>query len=151
MGGSHVGRWLGRTLIVLAVALAVPSRAWANVEDHETALMTPEQLYQYEYVPDVEVRESTPVVRALPEDATTTDYINETVNSFNSVPVSSQNSSYTLLNTLRWLVGSFGSSQGDAMRNMIIVPAIGVCFLWWGVRKAVRIVMASARKGKASL
>lgn len=146
-----MGRWIGRVLLVLAVALAVPSRAWANVEDYETALMTPEQLYQYEYVPEVEVRESTPVVRALPDDADTTDWINDTVNSFNVVPLGSSRMSMQ-----QWLaaflgVSSSGSTHSGILRAMYIVPAVGIVFMWWGVRKVVRIVMASARKGKTSL
>lgn len=136
-------------LLVLAVALAVPTRAWANVEDYETALMTPEQLYQYEYVPDIEVRENAPVVRALPDNATTVDYVNDTLDQFNKVQLGSSYQDY--LGMLRALLGNSGGGPTLTIMRTVMTTAIGVCFLWWGVRKAVRIVMVSARKGKASL
>lgn len=33
----------------------------------------------------------------------------------------------------------------------IVASCIGIVFLWWGVRKAVRALMAAFRKGKVSV
>ena len=33
----------------------------------------------------------------------------------------------------------------------IVASGIGIVFLWWGVRKAVRALMAAFRKGKISV
>ena len=33
----------------------------------------------------------------------------------------------------------------------IIAACIGIVFMWWGVRKAVRALMAAFRKGKISV
>lgn len=33
----------------------------------------------------------------------------------------------------------------------IVASCIGIVFLWWGVRKAVRALMAAFRKGKISV
>ena len=33
----------------------------------------------------------------------------------------------------------------------IVAACIGIVFLWWGVRKAVRTIMAAFRKGKVSV
>lgn len=33
----------------------------------------------------------------------------------------------------------------------LVVSGIGLVFLWWGVRKALRSLMAAFRKGKMSL
>ena len=33
----------------------------------------------------------------------------------------------------------------------IVAACIGIVFLWWGVRKAVRALMAAFRKGKISV
>ena len=33
----------------------------------------------------------------------------------------------------------------------IVAACIGIVFMWWGVRKAVRTIMAAFRKGKVSV
>ena len=33
----------------------------------------------------------------------------------------------------------------------IVAACIGIVFMWWGVRKAVRALMAAFRKGKISV
>lgn len=33
----------------------------------------------------------------------------------------------------------------------LVVSGIGIVFMWWGVRKALRSLMAAFRKGKMSL
>ena len=33
----------------------------------------------------------------------------------------------------------------------IVAACIGIVFMWWGVRKAVRALMAAFRKGKSSV
>lgn len=35
--------------------------------------------------------------------------------------------------------------------STLVVSGIGLVFLWWGVRKALRSLMAAFRKGKMSL
>lgn len=138
-------------LALVLVVFICPSVALANVEDYETALMTPEQLYQYEYEPDVKEVESTPVVRALPDEATTVDYVNSTLDSFNSVKVGSANMSW--IDAVRAVLGNSasGSTHSGQLRALYIIPAIGICFMWWGVRKSIKVINKAWRKGKASL
>ena len=33
----------------------------------------------------------------------------------------------------------------------VVAACIGIVFMWWGVRKAVRTIMAAFRKGKVSV
>lgn len=111
-------------------------------EQYENTDVSYERDFNESYEP-VLIENTAPVVRALPNDATAVDYVNNTVDSFNSIPFET---SYhlTLLNTAQWFMGMFtGPNQA-----IFMIPAIGIVFLWWGVRKAIRMIMASFRKGR---
>lgn len=138
-------------LAVMFTMLCLPCSAWAAVEDHETALMSPEQLYQYEYVPEVMEVESAPVVRALPEDATATDYVNDTLDSFNVVPMGASGSPTSLLNSVRTLLGVTASGLSGSFRSMLLLVAVGIVFMWWGVRKVIRVLFAAFKNRRISV
>lgn len=106
--------------------------------------------YVESYVPELREVDYGPV-RALPEDATTVDYVNDTLDSFNQLSWSGFGSSRSLLRSLQIFLGNGTTGSYGIMRDLIVLPAIGVVFLWWGVRKAIRVVMTSWKKGKASL
>lgn len=138
-------------LAVVFALLCLPCSAWAAVEDHETALMSPEQLYQYEYVPDLNEVESVPVVRAVPDDATTVDWVNNTLDSFNGLQYASGNNKVLLVEGLRRFFGNSGNAGSLAQRNELILPAIGIVFMWWGVRKAIRVLFAALKNRRMSV
>ena len=56
----------------------------------------------------------------------------------------------SLVRTLAYFLGNTGAGHSGEMRNMLILPAIGLCFMWWGVRKGLRMIFAAFRKGKAT-
>lgn len=143
-------KWVRPFLVALLLMISLPMKAWANVEDYETALMTPEQLYQYEYEPVI-LEEEEFTVRAPAaevEEATTLDSIVQVAE--RAQRVNYNNTTVSLISATRQVFTSAQSGTGY-QTTALVITAAGMCFLWWGVRKAVRIVMASARKGKASL
>lgn len=99
-----------------------------------------EDRYQEGYEPDLTEPVSV-TRRELDEDATTVDYINDTVDSFNSVTWPS--SSQSLLVSIQTLFTRF--------RENVFLFAAGIVFMWWGVRKTVRMIMSAFRKGSASV
>lgn len=128
---------------LLTILLFVtPTVAFASVEDYETALMNPEQLYDYEYQPVYVVNE--PLRVELDNESTTVDYVNSTLDSINVNPWI--NSAYH--DMLGFIIQFFYMSGTPASRRyMVIVAAVGICFLYWGVRK-VKQILWSAFKGK---
>lgn len=141
--------WL--VILSMLCCLIVPSNAFAAVEDYETALMNPEQLYQYEYEPVYVEDNSVRSAPVLDENATTIDWVNSTVDSFNSVKVGSANMNF--LDAVRAVLGnsSSGSTHSGQLRALYLVPAVGMVFLYWGVRKAIRMLFAAFRKSRASV
>lgn len=138
-------RRIERFLLALVLCMCVlPTRAYANVEDYETALMNPEELYQYEYVPDVQKKENESSIKALPSDATTVDYIKLLADRFNTVTWGSTDR--PLHNFLTFF---FGNSPN--MVAMFVTPAICMCFMWWGLRKTYRMYVKVFRGGKLGL
>lgn len=68
---------------------------------------------------------------------------------FNTVPWNNTNS--TLFNFLRAFFGGTNSAASKTMKLYLITIPIGICFMWWGLRKALRMIMTGFRKGKASV
>lgn len=117
----------------------------AGTRQVETEQRGYEESYQEEYSPELREVEGTPD-RALPEEATTVDYVNDTVNRFNQVNYGSQTRSW--LSMIIMLLGGNGAQLGVNMKEALLLPAVGIVFMWWGVRKAKSIVMNGFRKGK---
>lgn len=140
-------------ILSLLCCLLVPSNAFAAVEDYETALMNPEQLYQYEYEPEYVEDNTVRSAPVLDENATTVDWVNSTFDSFNTVNLDTGSSiaKRDLLTSVRVFTGttSFGGFTG--MKEYVVMIPVGIVFLYWGVRKSVRMIMKALRKGGASL
>lgn len=49
------------------------------------------------------------------------------------------------------LTGQISVSTIVAVLATLVTAGIGLVFMWWGVRKALRSLMAAFRKGKMSL
>lgn len=101
-----------------------------------------EQDFAESYVPQ-EVVLSAPATREYDEDSTTVDYVNGTLDSFNSVNWNIGDRS--LVESLRLMFTNVATSTG------FIVVAVGLVFMWWGVRKSVRMVFAAFRKGRSNV
>lgn len=129
-------------VVALLCCMLAPSNAFAAVEDYETALMNPEQLYQYEYEP-VYVEDNT--VRSAPvlgQDASTVDWVNNTLDAFNSVPWYSS-TRYDLFTSVKTLLGGNANYQA-----LVLAVPIGIIFLYWSVRKGVRMLVTAWKKGR---
>lgn len=150
---------MARRLAVLAallVVLARPGIAWADTDilggftsgvsdfvspKEEQVIVTPEKDFNESYEP-VLYEENQNSVRALPEDATTIDYVNNTIDSFNRVQ---WGQSQTLLGSIRVLFISVNNAIGW------ITASIALVFMWWGVRKTIRMLMSAWRKGHETI
>lgn len=107
-----------------------------------------EERYLEGYEPELREVETAPS-RALPEDATTVDYVNSTVDEFNSIRWGGSNSTpVTLLGSLRNFWGAGSNSYSLAMREILVITPIGLVFMWWGVRKVKNMIMNGFRKGR---
>ena len=49
------------------------------------------------------------------------------------------------------LTGQVSVSSIVGVLTTLVTAGIGLVFMWWGVRKAVRSIMAAFKKGKMSL
>ena len=49
------------------------------------------------------------------------------------------------------MTGQISVSTIVGVMATIVAACIGIVFMWWGVRKAVRALMAAFRKGKISV
>lgn len=144
-------------VLALLAALASPRVSYAQEIDYlqsftngfetlkgetQNQTVTPEQDYNESYVPQ-EVILNSPTVRELPEDATTVDYVNNTVNAFNGNSWS----------------GATGGLLGDVrtfllnptMQGNFLIPAVSLVFVWWGVRKTKSIIWTAFRTGRLNL
>lgn len=144
-----------RYLLALSVALAVllaPSLAFADdgfigglqdlvgTREVEQSAVPPEQ----EFVDDYE-----PVYAPLRSgDETEIEEggeIQSVIGAVNAVPISGTNRS--LLDSIITLFGRSSGTYGA----LFIIPAAGLVFVWWGVRKALKMIMAAFRRGRASV
>lgn len=147
----------GIALILSVLIVATPSRAYASdgflgglqdlvgVRDVESVEGL-ESSYTSDYQPVFGVNPpdaGTNTLTSLDEDATTVDYVNTTLDSFNRVKIGNSNSS--LQNGIRWLL----QSTADGVQ-FVVIPA-GLVFMWWGVRKSIQIIMSGFRKGSMSI
>lgn len=82
-------------------------------------------------------------------ELSTVQQVNSTLNSFNAVPWGGGTT--TIQGFLRTFLGAGGSAEASAMRAMVIIAPVGIVFMWWGVRKALRVIMASFRRGRANV
>lgn len=64
------------------------------------------------------------------------------------VPVTTLGYPLTLLTFLQTF---FGHSNAWWGFNSFLLTSIALVFMWWGVRKSIRIIFAAFRKGKASV
>lgn len=154
--------WLA-FLLVLSVGFSVPSVALADdglidsfsgglqtlvspesVKVEETD-STPESVYLDSYEP-VLVEEPVRSSREYDEDSTTVDYINGTLDEFNKVTWAS--ASYSWLDSVRMFIGA---RYGSSTPQLFLIPAVGIVFMWWGVRKAIRMIKGAWYKGHASV
>lgn len=147
--------WLALALavIVLLLTLAVPVRANANPLDsfnsgfdtllHPNTEVMVEDGLPEDYEPQEVDLYGTQNVRAFPEDPTVTDYVNNTVDSFNTVNVLGGNRN--ILSAIRWFLTA-GMGRGS-----IPTVAVLLVFVWWGVRKSKSIIWTAYRTGRLNL
>ncbi len=147
-----------RLLIVLAVLVAcmAPNAAYAQEVDYFDSFTNgvgtwgSEQEEEIDSNSSVQEFENGGLLAAPAEDAaevpSTVSQVNSTLDAFNSVAWI--NGNRDLLSSLRVF---FGSNAGGPMREMLILVPIGICFMWWGVRKGLRVLMSAWRRGKASV
>lgn len=135
-------------LLVVEPAYASPVDGFANglndfvhPDSSVSSDITPERDFIESYQPQEVVLSETPS-RVYDEDSTTVDYVNGTLDSFNSVPWTVGNR--TFLNSIQLMLQNVANSTG------FIVVAVGLVFMWWGVRKAVRMIFAAFRRGRMS-
>lgn len=119
-----------------------------GLREVETQQIGYEQEFQEGYEPELREVDNKPV-RALPEDASTVDYVNDTVDRFNKVKYAS--GSRDLLTMIVMTLGGNSQGLGLAMKVSLIAVSIGLVFMWWGIRKSKNMIMTAFRKGKASL
>lgn len=151
-----VRRWLG-VLSVALVLLACPSVALAedgslfdsfsggfsDTVSGEARLSESDPVRDYEYEPEVREVEFREV-----EETTTQSSIEQVTNSFNRLGWG-ENTTVTLYSAVRLFLGGANSSISPVA--LFLPVAAGIVFMWWGVRKAIRVLMGAFRKGKASL
>lgn len=141
--------------IALLVGFMAPTTAWASEGEEESTgflagldtLVNPESpgevvndpVRDYEYEPVL--RDGNGEQAVLPEEG---EEIQSVISVVNKNPFQNQGSyGNTLLGGIRQL--SSGTNG-----TLWIVPAIGIVFMWWGVRKVTRMILAAFRRGKAS-
>lgn len=127
----------------------VGAREIESVEDYESE-------YQDAYDPQLRLDPPDPgtnTLTELDEDATTVDYVNSTLQSFNKsgYPSSVSSSGYSLLEGLQFFLGFRQSGVSNANRTQLIIPAAGIVFMWWGVRKSIKMIMSAFRKGSMNV
>lgn len=98
----------------------------------------PERDYIDSYEPMLVEGETIDVVESTPMDG-----IVQVNNAVNNVYWGSANSN--LLGTIRKFL------MNEIMSNALIVPAVALVFMYWGLRKSVRTLFAAFRKGRASV
>lgn len=111
----------------------VGAREVEGFEDYESR-------YTSEYQPVLRDVETDPV-----EEVTTSDAIETVVNRANTV--SWPSTDYSLLRSIVNLLGSNTSS----VRNVIVVTAVALVFMWWGVRKTLDVILSAYRRGRLKL
>ena len=120
---------------------------FVNPQDVEVYSGTPEKDYMDSYNPNAKLEsEPTRVTREYDADSTTVDYVNGTLDSFNTVPWTNN---YDLLQSIRIFIGTRGGA--DFMLALFIIPSVTLVFFWWGVGKSIRMIMSAWRKGKQSV
>lgn len=124
-------------ILALLCCLLVPSNVYAAVEDYETALMNPEQLYQYEYEPNVMSNDEIRAGSVTDADRTILDCIGDVIIKVDHVGSTTSRG--------LWLV-----IREYVLMNVVPI-AILLVFFWWGVRKAVKVLFAAFRKSRASV
>lgn len=79
------------------------------------------------------------------------------INMLPAILMASGGSSFTATTASDWapvitaLTAQITVQQIIAVLATLVVSGIGLVFMWWGVRKALRSLMAAFRKGKMSL
>ena len=53
----------------------------------------------------------------------------------------------TIINTI---TGSINVTSIVGMIAAMITACIGIVFMWWAIRKGIRVIMSAVRKGKVS-
>lgn len=74
------------------------------------------------------------------------DSIASVVDAANSVKWGGNDGSFTLLNAIRTVY--MGTT---VTKEIFVLMPIGLVFLWWGVRKSVRILVKAFRRGRLSV
>lgn len=151
--------WVALLLVLL---MAMPQESYAREIDYLQSFsngfetlkgngsneqVTPERDYNESYEPS-EVVLSAPPAREYDEDSTTVDYVNGTVDSFNRIDVGVN--TWNLQYAVGWFLGNSGSN-GSPFGWGLIATAIGIVFMWWGVRKAKSIIWTAFRTGRLNL
>lgn len=104
--------------------------------------VTPERDFEESYVPTLSEVKS--VTTEDETDDTVLGHIQSTANAYQRVNIDS--STLTIIGFLTWLFGGYAGPG-----RVMITAAVGIVFMWWGVRKALRMVMSGFRKGKANV
>lgn len=106
----------------------------------------------YEYEPELrelEVRE----VGEGTEELTSLGGIQQVVERANQVSWHNDSNRTNLLTSLRYFLGATGGSGtiSENQKLILILPAIGIVFMWWGVRKVIHMLFAAFRSGRMTV
>lgn len=121
----------------------VGAREVEGVQDYESE-------YLDEYNPQLRADPpdaGTNTLTELDEDSTTVDYVNGTLDEFNKLPWGSG----TRFSWLQSVQLVFGARNGANVAAFYLIPAVGLVFMWWGVRKSVKMLMSGFRKGSMNI
>lgn len=142
------------TLALLAGSMQ-PTTAWASDGEEEPtgflagldSLVNPDSAQEIENDP-VRDYEYEPILRdvepaELDDEATTMDSLSSVITACNSVQAFS-NQKFSLLDSI---VRLFTLSYANGW----LVAAVGIVFMWWGVRVCINMIMGSFRRGKLSI
>ena len=97
----------------------------------------------YEYEPVLREVET----RAVEEESTQSA-IERVTNAFNRLNWG-ESSSVTLFSALRLFLG--GASSSVSPVALFLPVAAGLCFMWWGVRRAISMLMAAFTRGRMTV
>lgn len=133
-------------LLVVEPAYASPIDGFANGlndfvnPDSPQEVVTPERDFIEGYSPDVygSTNES---VREVSAELSSSESVSATVDSIYTV-------NWFGNGTRTWLESLQIFLLNSTFFKPVLVAAVGLAFMWWGVRKAIRMIMTSFRKGR---
>lgn len=151
-------------VLSLVCSLVFPSAAYASDIDYvgsfsngfdaflgngENEPVTPEKDFNERYEPvEIEVTSELPQFRTTGSNDPI-ENIRTVTNRVNTLRWNVSN--LNLLESIRIMFGARSGASSTALRQLVIVLPIGICFMWWGVRKAISMINSAFRKGRGNV